>query len=233
MIFARDANTTEPTEPSTQARRVLVWDVPTRLFHWLMVILVAGAYVTERLNSMDWHVRIGEALLALVVFRLLWGWLGSGTARFGSFLVSPAAALVHLRRMFRRATDLQVGHNPAGGWMVLLLLALLLSEALSGVYVNNDVANQGPLTDWVPASVANAITDLHAVLWEVLLGAVAVHLSAIAFYAAKGQQVLWPMLTGRKLLPRGTSEPRLASNWLALALLAAGALIAALVSRYL
>jgi hypothetical protein len=71
------------------------------------------------------------------------------------------------------------------------------------------------------------------VLWEVLLGAVAVHLSAIAFYAAKGQQVLWPMLTGRKLLPRGTSEPRLASNWLALALLAAGALIAALVSRYL
>ncbi|MGA7538685.1 MAG: cytochrome b/b6 domain-containing protein [Steroidobacteraceae bacterium] len=232
-MSARDTISAEPTEPSIRTRRVLVWDVPTRLFHWLMVVLVAGAYLTERLNSMDWHVRIGEALLALVVFRLLWGWVGSGTARFGSFLASPAAALVHLRRMFRRETDSQVGHNPAGGWMVLVLLALLLSEALSGVYVNNDVANQGPLTNWVPASVANAITDLHAVLWDVLLAAVAVHISAIAFYAAKGQHVLRPMLTGHKILPLGTSGPRLASNWLALALLAAGALIAALASRYL
>ena len=210
-----------------------MWDLPTRLFHWLLVALVAGAYLTERLNWMGWHVRIGESILALVTFRLLWGLAGSETARFRSFLASPAAALRHLRRMVRHEPDSQVGHNPAGGWMVLLLLALLLAEALTGIYINNDIANQGPLTDWVPASVANGIMDLHSLLWDALLAAVALHVAAIVFYAVRGDNLLWPMLTGRKRLAPGIPAPRRAPVWLALVLLAGGAIVAMVLMRYL
>ena len=225
----------EPVNPQQQAARpVLVWDVPTRLFHWLVVVLVAAAYATSKLNWMDWHVRIGETLLALVLFRLLWGFFGSETARFHSFLSAPAAAWQHLRHLFRREADVQVGHNSAGGWMVLLLLVLLLGETLSGLYVNNDIADDGPLTQWVPASIANAITALHTMLWDALLAAVALHVLAIAVYAvAKGHNLLRPMLTGRKRLPERIRAHRQASVMLALLLLVISATLVTLLATYL
>jgi cytochrome b len=227
-----DESVTPPAQPG--GRPVLVWDMSTRVFHWLVVVLVAAAYATSRLNWMDWHIRIGETLLALTFFRLLWGCFGSETARFCSFLRAPSAAWHHLRHVFHREADLQVGHNPAGGWMVMLLLALLLGETLSGLYVNNDVANDGPLTEWVPASVANAITVLHAILWDALLAAVALHILAIALYAmAKGHNLLRPMITGRKLLPTRICAPRSASAKLALLLLIISAAAATLLATYL
>jgi cytochrome b len=208
------------TDVPSRLRQVVVWDAPIRLFHWLVVVLVVAAYVTWRLNWMDWHVRIGEALLALVFFRLLWGFFGCETARFRHFMVAPSSAFRHLRHAFRREPDTQVGHNPAGGWMVLLLLALLLVEALSGLYINNDIADEGPLTQWMPAPVANAITALHSILWDVLLAAVILHVLVIALYAAiKGHNLLRPMLTGRKTLPTDTAVPRLAPTVRALVLL--------------
>jgi cytochrome b len=215
-------------------RAVLVWDAPTRLFHWLVAVMVAAAYVSARLNWMDWHARIGETLLALVFFRLLWGCFGSETARFSHFLASPAAAWRHLRHLFRHEADQQVGHNPAGGWMVVLLLALLLGETLSGLYVNNDVADAGPLTGFVPASIANAITVLHAILWDVLLAALALHVLAIVLYAlAKGHNLLRPMLTGRKRLPASIRAPHMAPAIRALLLLLVGAVAAMLLTTYL
>ena len=215
-------------------RPVQIWDLPIRLFHWLTVLLVAGAYVTERFNWIDWHVRIGETLFALVLFRLLWGCFGSETARFRSFVASPAAAWVHLRHVFRREADLQVGHNPAGGWMVLLLLALLFVETLSGIYVYNEVADEGPLSAWVPASIANAISTVHAMGWYVLIAAVALHVGAIVLYAvAKGNNLLRPMLTGRKPLPASIRAPRRAPVWRALLALAAAALAVTLLATYL
>src|SRR5277367_6497852 len=138
-------------------RIVLVWDAPIRVFHWLIVVLVAAAYATWRLNWMEWHGWIGDLVLALVLFRLLWGFFGSETARFSHFLTSPRIALEHLKYALLREPDRQVGHNPAGGWMVLFLLALLLAETLTGIYVANDIADVGPLTGIVPAAVANAI----------------------------------------------------------------------------
>jgi cytochrome b len=225
----------QPASPTNDNNRpVQVWDLPIRLFHWLTVLLVAGAYITECFNWIDWHVRIGETLFALVLFRLLWGCFGSETARFRSFLASPAAAFRHLRHVFRREADLQVGHNPAGGWMVLLLLALLLGETLSGLYINNDVADEGPFTDWVPASIANAITALHTILWDALLAAVVLHLLAITLYAlAKGHNLLRPMLTGRKPLPARIRAPRLAPAALALLLLAVAAGAVVVIATYL
>lgn len=223
-----------PPSPPPALHPVRVWDALVRLFHWLTVLLVAAAYVTWRLNWMGWHVLVGEALLALVIARLLWGCFGSETARFRSFVTSPAAAIHHLRTLFRRDPDLQVGHNAAGGWMVLLLLALLLAETLTGLYVNNEIADQGPLSDVVPAWLANAIAALHALLWDALLAAVVLHVLAIAFYATvKGHDLLRPMLTGYKRLPEFVHAPRKAPGWLALLALAIGAGVTALLAAYL
>jgi cytochrome b len=225
----------EPDQADAMRERpVRVWDLPTRLFHWLTVALVAGAWATERLDWLNLHVRLGETLLALVLFRLMWGCLGSETARFRSFVASPAAAFRHLRHLSRREPDVQVGHNPAGGWMVLLLLALLLAETASGLYVYNDIADEGPLSEIVPASVANAISALHAYGWYVLLAAVALHVCAIAVYAlAKGHNLLRPMITGRKWLPSTIPAPARTSPWLAALLFAVAAAIVALLAAYL
>ena len=229
-------NADEPVTPPVQPvrRRVLVWDAPTRLFHWLVVLLVAGAYVTLKLNRIDWHVRIGEVLLALVLFRLLWGCFGSETARFRNFVATPASALRHLRHLFRREPDLQVGHNAAGGWMVLLLLALLLLETLSGLYVYNEIADEGPLSEWVPAWIANAISTLHAVVWDVLLAAVTLHVLVIGLYAVvKGHNLLRPMLSGYKPLPNTIAAPRQRPALLAVLLLLIGAAVVVLLAVYL
>jgi cytochrome b len=190
-------------------RDVLVWDIPIRIFHWLVVALVAAAYATWRLNWMVWHGWVGEALLTLLLFRLSWGFFGGETARFSHFLTSPGAIFRHLKTSLKREPDRQVGHNPAGGCMVLLLLALLLVETLTGLYVANDIADEGPLTEMAPAWVANAIASAHAIVWDALLAAIVLHVLAIAGFAAiKGQNLLRPMITGTKVLPASVGTPR-------------------------
>ena len=215
-------------------QKIQVWDAPTRLFHWLTAALVVAAYVTWRLDWMDWHAKAGYALLALVIFRLLWGVVGSDTARFCRFVASPRLAIHHLQHALRREPDHQVGHNPAGAWMVLFLLALLLGETLSGLYVANDVADQGPLTELVPARIANAITALHWILWDALLAAIALHIVAIAIYAiAKRHDLLTPMITGQKLLPHDVPRPRIGSLVRASLLLGVSALAVAVLVNVL
>jgi cytochrome b len=215
-------------------RTVLVWDAPTRLFHWLTAALVAAAYATWRLNWMTWHAWTGEGLLALLLFRIAWGFLGGETARFSRFVVSPRVAVEHLKHALVREPDRQVGHNPAGGWMVLLLLALLFAEALTGIYINNDIADVGPLTDLVPARIAGAIDASHAVVWDALLAAVVLHVAAIAFYAAaKGQNLFRPMITGRKILPATTPAPSHESPARAASLFVCAAAAATAIARWL
>jgi cytochrome b len=224
----------QPPEDRTTIRKVPVWDLPTRLFHWTCVVLVASLYASARFNLMDYHVLAGQVLLALLIFRVLWGFCGTETARFRRFASSPASAVRHLLHFFRREPDWTVGHNPAGAWMVFLLLALLFGETLSGLYTNNDVANQGPFTEIVPAPIANAITDLHSILWDALLAAIALHLLAILAYAVlKGQDLVRPMLAGWKRLPPDVAGPRFARPALALLLASVSAGAAALLAKYL
>ncbi|HYZ40219.1 MAG TPA: cytochrome b/b6 domain-containing protein [Stellaceae bacterium] len=214
---------------------MLVWDLPLRLFHWLTVALLPAAYVTWRLNWMNWHAWIGDALLALVLFRVLWGVFGSDTAQFSNFVASPRMAGRHLAHLFCREPDLQAGHNPAGGWMVVVLLALLLGEALTGVYVDNDIANEGLLTEATPARIANMITALHdRLLWNTLLAAVALHIVAILAYGVtKRHNLFVPMITGRKALPEFVPAPRIATWTRALAALGCAGVVAAVLALYL
>lgn len=223
-------------ESSGRAHRpaIVVWDWPIRLFHWLAVVLIVAAYATWRLDLMLWHARFGYALLALVLFRLLWGFFGSDTARFANFHARPGTALRHLSDVLRRAPEARIGHNPAGGWMVLLLIFLMLAQTLTGLYVDNDIADQGPLTELVPAALANAISALHDdVLWDALLAAIALHVLAIAFYAAKGANLVTPMITGRAKQQAEARPPRMASLGRAALFLAMSALATAALVRYL
>ncbi|MDE2005762.1 MAG: cytochrome b/b6 domain-containing protein [Rhodospirillales bacterium] len=212
---------------SAPSRPVRIWDLPVRLFHWGTVALIPVLWITERENWMEMHVQAGLVLLGLVIFRLLWGLFGSAPARFARFLRPPREAIFHLREMFHPEPDDSPGHNPAGGWMVALLLALLLGESVIGVFVNNEVADEGPLSAALPAWVLNLATDLHWWLFLVLLGAVALHLTAIAAYRVlKGQNLVLPMLTGRKTLPVSVPPPAIAGLARAIpsaALAAAGA----------
>jgi len=215
------------------AHKVLVWDLPSRVFHWSIVLLLPAAYITWRLNWLDWHVRIGYALLTLVIFRVLWGFLGSEPARFRRFVRGPVEALGHLAHMLRREPDRQMGHNPAGGWMVLALLFLLLAETLTGLYVSNDIADEGPLTEHVPAAVANAIMALHAWLWDALAAAAILHvLAIIAYQAIKGQNLWLPMLRGWKQLPLQLPQPRIVAISRALLLLLVSALAVAVLVNH-
>jgi cytochrome b len=193
-------------------RIVLVWDIFIRVFHWLIVALVAAAYATWRLNWMVWHGWVGDAVLTLLLFRLSWGFFGGETARFSRFLTSPRTVLQHLKHSLQREPDHQAGHNPAGGWMVLILLGLLLVETLTGLYIANDIADEGPLTEIVPAWAANAIASSHAIFWDALLAAIVLHVLVIVGFAAiKGQNLLRPMITGTKVLPASIAEPRVGS----------------------
>lgn len=223
----------QSAKPST-APLIAVWDLPTRLFHWLAVGLIAAAYATWRLNWMIWHARFGYALLALALFRLLWGCFGGETARFASFVAAPSAAFRHLGHVLRGAPERRIGHNPAGGWMVLLLLGLMLGQALTGLYVDNDIADEGPLTEFVPAAIANAIAALHDdILWDALLAAIALHVLAIIVYAAKGHNLVMPMITGRARAPADAQSPRMAGAPRAGLLLAFSALATAALVRFL
>lgn len=223
-----------PPETQDKACPVRVWDAPIRLFHWLAVVLIAALYASWRVNWMDWHATLGDVLLALLIFRLLWGFFGSETARFARFAATPQKALRHLAQLARREPDRTVGHNPAGAWMVFFFLGLLFVQSLSGIYINNDIADAGPFTEIVPAPIANAIDALHSILWDVLLVAIALHVLAILAYALlKGQNLTLPMVTGWKRLPLDVAAPRLAHPLLALALLVASAAAAAACSIFL
>jgi cytochrome b len=210
-----------------------VWDAPTRLFHWAIVLLVATSYVSIQKSWMQVHFLSGYAMLTLLLFRVAWGFIGSDTARFGRFLKSPAAVVRSLAKFGRRETDDQIGHNAAGGWMVLVMLVLLAVQAGTGLFSNDDVLVDGPLRHLITKARSDQISAIHSFNFNLLLGVIGLHVLAILAYAVvKRQNLLRPMITGRKRLPGATRQPRMASPLLALALVVlAGCLVWVLVTR--
>jgi cytochrome b len=202
-------------------RRIKVWDLPVRLFHWLLVALILAAWVTQYLNRMDLHMWIGEWILTLLLFRVVWGFVGSDTARFARFLRSPVAGLVHLARLRRREPDREIGHNAAGGWMVLLMLALLGVQAGTGLFSNDDSDTEGPLMHLVSKDQSDWLSHIHYLNFKAIEAVIVLHILAIVAYAVlKRQNLLRPMLTGMKLMPADTAPPRLVNPLWALAVLA-------------
>ncbi len=217
-----------------------IWDVPTRLFHWLIVLLIAVSYVSISLADgpsagvwMRIHMLSGETMLGLLLFRLAWGFIGSDTARFAHFLHSPAAAFRHLRSFFRREPDTQVGHNEAGGWMVIGLLLLLAFQVVTGLGANDDGSTEGPLVRYISKDTSDLLSKLHGISFNILIAAVILHVVAVAAYAIfKRQNLVRAMITGKKRLPAATPAPRMASPFKAVVvLIAAAAIVVAVVGR--
>lgn len=215
----------------SSATQVRVWDVPTRLFHWTLVLLVCFSWLTVELFWMQLHYLSGEAILALLLFRIAWGFAGSDTARFCRFLKGPRAAIEHLMHIRRREPDTELGHNAAGGWMVLLLLALLLLQVGTGLFSSDDeAAVEGPLRHLVGGGTGALLTDIHELAFSALQLAVASHVAAVLVYLLlKGQNLVGPMIRGTKQIDGPIAPPRFVhAAWAAAILGAAAALVAGL-----
>jgi cytochrome b len=212
--------------------RVKVWDGWIRLVHWSIVLLIGLSWWSIETGRMRVHYLSGYAVLTLVLFRIAWGFVGSDTARFGRFLRSPVAALRYLARFRQPGPDYEIGHNAAGGWMVLVLLALLLAQPLTGLFADSGYGDYGPLAKLVAPETSDRLTGLHHRNFNLILLAAGLHVLAVLGYRLiRRHDLVRPMLTGWKSLPAGLPSPRLGSPLLAAALLSAAALAVYGVSR--
>jgi cytochrome b len=211
-----------------------VWDVPIRLFHWGVVLLMLVSWISVEKGWMRIHLLSGYTMLSALLFRLVWGLVGSDTARFGAFLTSPLAGIRHLAHLRRREPDTQIGHNAAGGWMVLLMLLLLAAQVSTGLFSNtfDDIDINGPLATYVSRRLSNRLSAVHEFNFYLILAAIVLHIAAILAYALlKGQNLLRPMITGKKRMPGATRAPRMRSSLLGAAIFACAAgLVAAVVN---
>lgn len=219
-----------------------VWDLPTRLFHWALVLLVVFQVLTAefgpRWDKEGWyklHFWGGYAILALLLFRIAWGFAGSTTARFGHFVKGPGAGIAYLRGLLSTRTHPEIGHNAVGGWMVVALILGLLVQVMTGLFATDtDMGySAGPLAKFASESVGNGATKIHHYWINLLYLMVALHVSASLFYfVVKKQNLVGPMFSGDKLLPAGSATGlRFASTRLAVSLLIAASCVVYLVVR--
>ncbi|MBF0353844.1 MAG: cytochrome b/b6 domain-containing protein [Alphaproteobacteria bacterium] len=215
------------THEAERKVHVRVWDLPTRLFHWALVLLVVISVIAAKKGPMSLHQLSGLSILALLLFRLIWGFVGGTHARFADFVKGPKAALTYLRELLGGGHPLSIGHNPLGGLMVLALLAALLIHATLGLFGNDDIAFEAPLSKFVSKSASDAARAWHSLLFKGLLGLVAMHIGAALFYlVVKKDNLIRPMITGWKALPESLAGHRakMGHPLLALAILALAAL---------
>ena len=205
-------------------RNIVLWDLPLRLVHWSLVVLLAGLWWTWRTGRIELHEQLGYVTLGVLLFRIYWGLFGSATAHFAHFVRGPRAIAAYLRG--RSPTT--VGHNPFGALSVLLLLGLMAVEVALGLFAQDiDGIEAGPLAQYVSYDAADAARGWHALLFDIILGVVALHVLAIVFYlVAKRDNLVGPMITGRKSFRDDIEPPSMAP--LSRALL--GAAIAAALS---
>lgn len=217
------------------AYRVRVWDLPTRLFHWLLVLCVAGALITAltQVGGIEWHARFGYAILALLLFRLVWGFAGGRWSRFASFVHAPRTVMGYLRGQAH--PDHLVGHNPLGAGSVFAILLVLLAQVATGLVNDDEIAFQGPLYGYVSSGVAELAHDYHQGWGQwLVIGLIVLHLLAILYYAvAKRQNLVGPLVGGDKELAAPTEPSRdgAGSRTVALVVFAACAAFAWWISR--
>lgn len=189
-----------------------VWDLPTRLFHWLLVILLGLSWWSAENGEMEWHYRSGLAICGLVLFRILWGFLGSSTSRFSDFLSGPGAVI----RYLKGGHSSTPGHNPLGGWSVVAMLAVLVAQVTLGLFaVDVDGIESGPLSHMVSFDAGRRAADWHETVFTILQVLVAIHVLAILFYTfVKRQQLVGPMVSGSRAGSAGSGgEARRAPLW--------------------
>ncbi len=191
---------------SAPGRAVRVWDLPVRLFHWTLVPLLLAMWWTGEERDIETHSRLGVILVGLLLFRLLWGLFGSETARFAQFVKGPAA----IRAYLAGTRPHHLGHNPLGGWSVLVILLLLVAQVTCGLFAHDvDGMESGPLSHLVSYDTADLAREWHHRIFTAILAMAALHILAICWYlVGRGEDLLMPMVTGRKRVPEGVEAPR-------------------------
>lgn len=215
---------------STQSERtVLVWDAPTRIFHWALVALIVVAWLTGEGEgqSAAYHRYAGEALAGMLVFRLVWGFVGGEHARFADFAAGPAAVLDHVRDVFSKTPKRHLGHNPLGALAVFLLLANVAAIVVTGLFSGGE-DNSGPFAGvW-----GLELSELHEVAFRVLQALVALHILGVVVETMKARDALVPaMITGKKR--RRSDEPGVDARRASAIALIAALLLGAAVSAVL
>jgi cytochrome b len=181
---------------------IRVWDFPTRAFHWLLVACIVGLVVSGKLGgaAMNWHFRFGYCVITLLMFRVIWGFAGGHWSRFASFVYPPRQVLSYLRTGGNASH--KVGHNPVGALSVFAMLGILLLQVASGLSSDDEISASGPLVPWVSANWVSLATWYHKDVGKfILIMLVVTHVLAIMFYRwLKNENLVWPMITGDKLL---------------------------------
>ena len=184
------------------AEKRLVWDLPLRLFHWLLVLCVCGSYATAKagFNWTKFHFWIGYVTLGLVAFRIIWGFVGPRHARFSSFVAGPSRTLAYLRTLLKRDSPPTMGHNPLGGLVVIVMLLMLGAQATAGLFlIDNTEVWMAPYYPAVSGETASALGKFHHLNFDVLFWVISLHVLAIIYYKVfKRQSLVMPMITGRK-----------------------------------
>ncbi|WP_404425997.1 cytochrome b/b6 domain-containing protein [Thalassospira australica] len=215
----------DQTEPQKTVR---LWDFPVRLFHWALVIAIATSWWSNQEVMIDIHAISGYSVLALVLFRIIWGFVGSSNARFTGFVAGPRKVIGYMRKLPNgSARDLTYpGHNPAGGWMVVVLIALVAVQAISGLFTSEDtfLFFDGPLVAYVSSDFASTMNFIHHTNINLIYGAVALHVLAAIFYLMiKRENLIGAMITGARKVPEsvasGFMQIRFASPVLGIAIL--------------
>lgn len=192
------------TKPSTGLITAPVWDGFVRVFHWSLVLLFTFSVVTGKVGGewIVWHMRSGYAILALVTFRLIWGFIGGEYARYVSFLTGPVRAMKFAKGLLGKTHEQVIGHNPVGGWMVLILLILLATQAGLGLFSNDEIATTGPLARYVSDETSLTLMSRHRSIGNVLLVLVGLHVAAVLFHLfVKKENLIFAMFSGKKDLP--------------------------------
>ena len=185
----------------SEVERRLVWDLPVRVVHWTLLLVIAGSWITSRLGPayFRWHLVCGCTVIVLVTFRIIWGFVGTRYARFRSFVRGPRAVWSYLRGTDSTAVAQWVGHNPLGAMSVVLMLLLLLAQGLTGLFANDAIANTGPFYGWVSGDTSDLLTSIHHRIFFVLELLIPLHIAMVLFYTfVKRTQLIGPMLSGYK-----------------------------------
>ncbi|WP_419147761.1 cytochrome b/b6 domain-containing protein [Pseudoalteromonas 'SMAR'] len=185
-----------------------VWDGFIRGFHWLLVAALVALYITGEEGMMEWHFVIAYLLLALMITRLIWGVIGSQTAKLSALFHSPKAIIAALK-----SKQPHVGHNPAGSLMVLLFFALILVQLISGLMTTDDILVEGPLVQYISYDLAQLAGDVHHTNIEFIIAAIVVHIAAIVLYRLKGQNLVKTLLSGKQA--ELSSQPKMRSGLIA------------------
>lgn len=181
--------------------RVKVWDIPTRIFHWAMLGLLGGLWWTADAGEMEWHQILAYGLMVLIGVRLIWGIIGSDTARFSHFVHSPKTVIAYLEKTRCEGISASVGHNPVGGYMVITLITLICIQLITGLFATDEIFTEGPLYSMVSSDTASWLTWLHKKNFDLILVLAAVHVFAVVIHMLKGDKILGAMFSGYKKLP--------------------------------